>query len=463
LKADPPSTTHALDRLVRAALGAAHPELGKADLKLSVRRTLQALRIEVNGELSALDALLRALPHCLAPGGRAAILTFHSGEDRRVKKSFQAGFREGIYSAIAGDVIRSTREELLANRRAQAAKLRWAARALAVVGAALLTLSCGGSSTPTAPMPGGPVQGPSIAIGTVVSLRSGETDEPVGGAVVSLSGQSSGGAFNRTFTSDAAGQFTLDRTVLLSPAPLLDVRAAGFIVRSTLLRADETMLSLWPSTSPTGLDEAFSSTIAYSSSACPAVSTGFSSLRRASNTVDTIQVAFGTSLQDMAAQVAHQQAIARLNAAVGGVPRYEFTTSQTGGVSFVAEIDPTHSTCSAGPEPLRAATELAFVNGNVSGGRLVYCTVAAARSVGLVLHELGHTLGLYHSASTSDLMYCSTGRPVDFSARERLVVRLARQRRSGNRWPDDDRLLTTPVSLRASGTEIVMCGDRAAR
>jgi 16S rRNA (cytosine1402-N4)-methyltransferase len=129
LKADPPATTHALDRLVRTGIGERHPDLGKADLKLSVRRTLQALRIEVNGELSALDALLRSLPLCLAPGGRVAILTFHSGEDRRVKKAFQSGGREGIYSAVAADVIRSTREELLANRRAQAAKLRWAVRA----------------------------------------------------------------------------------------------------------------------------------------------------------------------------------------------------------------------------------------------------------------------------------------------------------------------------------------------
>jgi 16S rRNA (cytosine1402-N4)-methyltransferase len=129
LKGNPPETTHALDRLVRNGLAAAHPDLEKADLKLSVRRTLQALRIEVNGELSALDALLRSLPQCLAPGGRAAILTFHSGEDRRVKKAFQAGHRDGTYSAVAADVIRSTREELLANRRAQAAKLRWAVRA----------------------------------------------------------------------------------------------------------------------------------------------------------------------------------------------------------------------------------------------------------------------------------------------------------------------------------------------
>ena len=95
---------------------------------MSVRRTFQALRIAVNGEFAALDALLRALPACLAPGGRVAILTFHSGEDRRVKKVFQAGYREGVYSAIADRVIRSKKEETFANRRAAAAKLRWAVR-----------------------------------------------------------------------------------------------------------------------------------------------------------------------------------------------------------------------------------------------------------------------------------------------------------------------------------------------
>jgi 16S rRNA (cytosine1402-N4)-methyltransferase len=96
---------------------------------MSVRRTFQALRIAVNDEFSSLDALLRVLPHCLAPGGRVAILTFHSGEDRRVKKAFQTGHRDGVYSDIAREVIRSTKEETFANRRASAAKLRWAIRA----------------------------------------------------------------------------------------------------------------------------------------------------------------------------------------------------------------------------------------------------------------------------------------------------------------------------------------------
>ena len=75
-----------------------------------------------------LDRLLAALPACLAPGGRAAILTFHSGEDRRVKKAFQRGYREGVYGAIADRVIRSKKGETFANRRAAAAKLRWAER-----------------------------------------------------------------------------------------------------------------------------------------------------------------------------------------------------------------------------------------------------------------------------------------------------------------------------------------------
>jgi 16S rRNA (cytosine1402-N4)-methyltransferase len=122
-------TTHAAERLVRTGLTTALPHLSKTDVKMSVRRTFQALRIAVNDEFSALEALLRSLPECLAPGGRVVMLTFHSGEDRRVKKAFQAGCRGGVYSAVANEVIRSTKEETFANRRAAPAKLRWAVRA----------------------------------------------------------------------------------------------------------------------------------------------------------------------------------------------------------------------------------------------------------------------------------------------------------------------------------------------
>jgi 16S rRNA (cytosine1402-N4)-methyltransferase len=129
LKRTPVKTTDALERLVRTTLTAAHPELAKTDVKMSVRRTFQALRVAVNDEFSALDALLRSLPLCLAPGGRVAFITFHSGEDRRVKKAFQAGARDGVYADVAKEVIRSAKEETFSNRRAAAAKLRWAVKA----------------------------------------------------------------------------------------------------------------------------------------------------------------------------------------------------------------------------------------------------------------------------------------------------------------------------------------------
>ncbi len=118
------ATTVALAFNIRAAL----PRANKEDTDLSIRRVFQALRIAVNDEFSALDAFLRNLPACLNPGGRVAILTFHSGEDRRVKKAFETGLRNGFYSDIAPEVIRPTAEERNSNPRSAPAKLRWARR-----------------------------------------------------------------------------------------------------------------------------------------------------------------------------------------------------------------------------------------------------------------------------------------------------------------------------------------------
>ena len=97
--------------------------------KSSLQRTFQAIRILVNDELTALAAFLRDLPHCLAPGGRVAILTFHSGEDRLVKKAFAAGLADGTYADVSREVVRASPEERRANPRSTAAKLRRAVRA----------------------------------------------------------------------------------------------------------------------------------------------------------------------------------------------------------------------------------------------------------------------------------------------------------------------------------------------
>lgn len=106
------------------------PKLNEEEKDLTVRRVFQALRIAVNDEFSTLEAFLRQLPFCLNPGGRIAILTFHSGEDRRVKKAFKEGLRNETYSEIARDVIRATSEERYDNPRSTSAKLRWAKKCL---------------------------------------------------------------------------------------------------------------------------------------------------------------------------------------------------------------------------------------------------------------------------------------------------------------------------------------------
>jgi len=127
-------TTTELAARVRLALRAAlkpgmPPAEREAETKKALQRTFQALRIEVNDEFAALGRFLSQLPACLKPGGRVAILSFHSGEDRRVKKAFQAGERAGVYARVAPDPIRPSAEERRANPRSSAAKLRWAVRA----------------------------------------------------------------------------------------------------------------------------------------------------------------------------------------------------------------------------------------------------------------------------------------------------------------------------------------------
>ncbi len=128
-KKKPVETTTQLQEIIKETL-ATLPSLERNEaIKKSCQRCFQALRIAVNDEFGVLDKFLEKLPSALAPGGRVAILSFHSGEDRRVKKSFQRFFREGIYSEVAPDPIRPSAEECNANPRARSAKLRWAIKA----------------------------------------------------------------------------------------------------------------------------------------------------------------------------------------------------------------------------------------------------------------------------------------------------------------------------------------------
>jgi 16S rRNA (cytosine1402-N4)-methyltransferase len=127
-------TTAQLAALVRSALGAVFKrslpsDEREAETRKALQRTFQALRIAVNDEFGVLERFLAAVPASLKPGGRVAILSFHSGEDRRVKKAFQAGERGGVYARVAPDPIRPSADERRANPRCASAKLRWAVKA----------------------------------------------------------------------------------------------------------------------------------------------------------------------------------------------------------------------------------------------------------------------------------------------------------------------------------------------
>ena len=128
-RALPIHTTRQLYTVIENALSFLPQKQQKQEIRKSCQRTFQALRIDVNSEFEVLYAFLEKLPEVLNPGARVAILTFHSGEDRLVKKAFKEGLRVGVYSEISDGVIRPTPEECFQNSRAHSTKLRWAVKA----------------------------------------------------------------------------------------------------------------------------------------------------------------------------------------------------------------------------------------------------------------------------------------------------------------------------------------------
>lgn len=127
-KKQPVETTKQLAAIIENALSFLPASTRKDEIKKSCQRTFQALRIDVNSEFEVLYEFLEKLPHVMNEGGRAAILTFHSGEDRIVKKAFKQFKKEGLFSEISEDVIRPSKEECFNNSRAHSTKLRWAVK-----------------------------------------------------------------------------------------------------------------------------------------------------------------------------------------------------------------------------------------------------------------------------------------------------------------------------------------------
>jgi 16S rRNA (cytosine1402-N4)-methyltransferase len=124
-KGNPINTTTQLKNIITTTLTALPKRPSNDEIKKTCQRCFQALRIEINDEFTVLDKFLSRLPDVLKPGGRVAILSFHSGEDRRIKKTFQAFYRDGIFAEIALEPIRPSAHECNSNPRAKSAKLRW--------------------------------------------------------------------------------------------------------------------------------------------------------------------------------------------------------------------------------------------------------------------------------------------------------------------------------------------------
>lgn len=122
-------TTTQMKEVIEEALSFVPEKDRKEAVKKSCQRCFQALRIDVNSEFEVLYDFLDKLPDALRPGGRVAILTFHSGEDRLVKRAFKDGAKAGVYSEVSKDVIRPSAEECARNPRARSTKMRWAVKA----------------------------------------------------------------------------------------------------------------------------------------------------------------------------------------------------------------------------------------------------------------------------------------------------------------------------------------------
>ena len=122
-------TTGQLYKIIDKTLNFIEDKNRKDIVNKTAARVFQALRIEVNQEFEVLYEFVEKLPTILKPGGKVAILTFHSGEDRIVKKAFKEMKNSGVYEDVCRNVIRPTKEECHRNSRAKSTKMRWAIKA----------------------------------------------------------------------------------------------------------------------------------------------------------------------------------------------------------------------------------------------------------------------------------------------------------------------------------------------
>jgi hypothetical protein len=275
----------------------------------------------------------------------------------------------------------------------------------AVVGFAALAAGCGAESPAAA------------TLSRTLTIVSGETGQPVAGAAVTIGGV--------TWRADDAGRVPLPA----GAAAAVDVVAEGFLSRQTRLGPER--LTLWP-IGP-GHDAEYVRAIIYRSSEAgrSALAGPEQPLQRLASG-RAVLVPSREIARDAEAVAALREAAAILNGATGAAT-FQVGGSGGGATVIALDLDPS----------LRwiAAAYRDVAGGAIVGARIAFGSLANARRVKIVAHELGHVLGLQHSASRADLMYFEAREdgPSTFTAAERLTIRLLLQRVPGNRYPDNDR------------------------
>ena len=282
-----------------------------------------------------------------------------------------------------------------------------------------------------------------LRVGTAVEVASGESGEKIDGAVFTVNG--------REYTS-SQGQITLTEAVALTSE--VRIVAPGMLERRTLLREPRApRFALWPQTSTSGMDEAYTRAIVYSHPE------GAGPLRRLSRGTTHVAVVPSEDLRGEEEMAAHREAAERVTAASGGQVVYTVETQRpASGVYVETRLARENDDLCAGHNIL--AFEQDFIrSAETVRAVIVYCDPKSARTA-VVSHEMGHTFGLYHSPDSKELMYAffDGHGAVDFGARESLEMRLMLQRPGGNQFPDDDRSVG---ATGASGTHVIVCPGSA--
>ncbi len=301
--------------------------------------------------------------------------------------------------------------------------------------ASLALFGCGGSSSPTSSSPAPSIPSNAFVAGTTFNAVSGETKQPVAGAQFKFGGEE--------LTTNSRGQVTLSREVSFNSN--VDIIADGFLNRNTEFVSERTRYTLWPDTSPTGLTQRATGEIVYTSSYLSDDDPEFGQegLSRWQEGLSEIVVVFGKGFENRTRAINTQiEAVAEFNLTIpNGISytRPKFVTPPSRGYVEL-RIDPDYPNCIE----YGSAAVANLPRGEYTRSRITYCYEEAALRKTTVLHELGHTFGLRHSSTNTDLMCIRWRIAQHFSPRERLLMKLMMLRRGGNRFPDNDREASRP-------------------